>query len=994
MRRALCALTLSVIPLLAQIDHASLNGTVIDSSRALIPGATVEVVSPATGLHRKVTTSTTGTYEIPGLAVGVYDVTISKEGFKSVDFKNVELFVGQPRTIDAQLDPGSIAEKVEVAATLETLNRTSAEVGGLIESEQIKEIPVSGRNWASLMMLTPGAINYSDGAQRSIRFSGHSLDDSNFAFDGVDTSGVQEQTQKADTRLNIALDAIAEFRVSTNNYTAESGAAGGAQINVVSKSGTDQFHGSTFYAVRNDALDARGPFDGSTIPPFTLHQFGASFGGPVIKDKAFFYANYEGLRQDLGVTFINVVPNDAFRTMALAKSPALKPLLDAYPTGGIPAPGASPCTVNGVTFACANQVTNVATDTVREDAGMFRFDYRFSDATTAYARYNIDNAYIDNPTDALGSHNVVPHIPTNVALQLQHIFSPATVNETKFGLNRANYHNWGYGTAPVAVSTANFDGVSDTSLDTEVGTSFSYIDNLTLTRGRHTLKFGVDIRRIRLNNSGNTLTTSSIDFASAQDFVNNSADSATYLQGEGVVGNRRTFYQAYAQDEFKVNRSLTLNLGLRYEYYSVAHEILNRSAVVDIVGCGGFCPKGTPYYSPNTKDFGPRVGLAWAPNSKTTLRSGFGIYYGGNQNDDFSDPAESAVPRYSLSSTDFPALSYPLVAFLNPANQLYSPKAVDRHRKDLSYNEYDFMVQREIGNEFVAQVGYTGSQGHHLFDKYTVNLINPATGKRSLAGFGSFGFKANDGNDNFNALQASLQRRFVRGLLLQANYMYSHGIADASIGSGESLSFQDMACRACDRSSTNIDVRHTFVANGVYQLPFGYGKQFLSSNGVLSQILGGWELSGIAAARTGLPVNITVKRSASALPDGNTSNQRPSLVPGVSIYAANQSINSWFNPAAFATPAKGTWGNLGRYIANGPGNYEIDSALQKRFRITERLGLNLRAAGYNLLNHPQYASPSGNSSSASFGRVTSILNSGAVGSGAPRRVEFMLRAEF
>jgi len=988
----LCVLI--VWPLAAQVDHASLNGTVADQSGALVENAKVEAVSNATGFRRQVHTGAGGTYQIPGLPVGVYTVTISKEGFKSVDVKDVELFVGQPRTIDAKLMVGAVTDAVEVQATLETLNRTSAEVGGLVEAEQIKEIPVSGRNWATLMMLAPGAINYGDGAQRSIRFSGHSLDDSNFAFDGVDTSGVQEQTQKADTRLNIALDAIAEFRVSTANYTAESGAAGGAQINVVSKSGTNQFHGSTFYAVRNDALDARGPFDGSTIPPFTLNQFGASFGGPLIKDKAFFYANYEGLRQDLGETFINFVPNDAFRTLALTSSPALKPIINAYPTGGVPAVGVAPCVVNGLTFACTNQVTNVATDTVREDAGMFRFDYRFSDTTTAYARYNVDNAYIDNPQDALGDHNVIPHIPTNVVVQLQHIFSPTTVNETKFGLNRANYHNWGYGTSPVSLSVSPFDGVNGTSLDTEVGTTFGYIDNLTLTRGRHTLKFGVDIRRIRLNNSGNTLTTESISYASAQDFVNNAASSATYLQGEGVVGNRRTFAMGYAQDEFKVNPHLTLNLGLRYEYYSVAHEILNRSAVVDILGCGGFCPKGTPYYSPNTHDFGPRLGIAWAPDAKTTIRSGFGIYYGGNQNDDFSDPAESAVPRYSLSNTDFPALSFPLVAFLDPANQLYSPKAIDRHRKDLSYNEWDFMVQRELAKDFTAQVGYTGSQGHHLFDKYTLNLINPLTGTRPLAGFGSFGLKANDGNNNFNALQASLQRRFTRGLLFQMNYMWSHGIADASIGSGENVTFQDMGCRACDRSSTNIDVRHTMTMNGVYQLPFGQGKQFLNSNGFVSQFLSGWELAGIATARTGLPVNITISRKTNALPDGNTSSQRPNLVPGQSIYAANQSINNWFNPAAFVAPANGTWGNLGRYIANGPGNYEIDTSLQKRFRLTEKLGLNFRAAGYNLLNHPQYGTPSGNFSSSGFGRITSTLNSGAVGSGAPRRVEFMLRAEF
>jgi hypothetical protein len=974
-------------------DRAAINGTVTDPTGAFVTSANIELRSAATGLHRTTTTNEKGLYEVTPLPVGTYSLTITKAGFKPTTVSEIDVQFGETRTLDARLEVGSTSDTVEVTATVETLNRTNAEVGGVIEATQIKEIPVNGRNWASLMLLTPGAINYGDGAQRAIRFSGHSLDDSNFTFDGVDTSGVQEQTQKSDTRLNIALDAIAEFRVSTSNYTAETGAAGGAQVNVVSKTGTNAFHGSAFYALRNDSLDARSPLDGATLPPFSLYQSGASIGGPIVKNKAFFYINFEDLHQSLGHTLINSVPNAAFRAAVLAKSPALKSILDAYPTGQTHLDSVS------------DQVTLVANDTIREDAGMARFDYRFNDTNTMFVRYNIDNAYIDNPTDALGSHNVVPHVPTNFVLQFQRILSPTTVNEVKFGLNRANYHNFGYGTAPVSVSVPGFDGVSDTSLDTEVGTTFSYIDNLTMVRGRHTLKFGAEIRRVRLNNSGNTLTTSSITYATNDDFINNKADSATYLQGEGVVGNRRTISQFYAQDEFRVTPNLTLNLGLRYEYYSVMHEINNRSAVVDITGCGGFCPKGTPYYDPNTKDFGPRLGVAWAPKAlggKTTIRSGFGLYFGGNQNDDFSDPAESAVPRYSLSSADFPALTFPLVAFLDPKNQLFSPKAVDRHRKDLYYENWDFLIQQQLPKNWLFQIGYTGGEGHHLFDKYTVNLINPATGKRPLAGFGSFGLKTNDGNNNFNSLQTSINRRFTHGFLFQMNYMWSHGITDSSIGSGEAVAIENMSCRACDRSSTNIDVRHNMTANGVYELPFGAGKKFVNS-GMASHLLGAWELAGIASARSGLPVNITMSRKAGDLLDGNTSSQRPNLVPGVSIFAADQTINHWFNPAAFTLPAKGTWGNAGRYLGRGPDMYEIDSSLQKRFRVTERLALNFRAAAYNLLNHPIFGNPSGSigaltgnppSVSGNFGRITSILNSGAVGSGAPRRVEFMFRAEF
>ena len=961
-------------------DRASINGTVTDPSGALVSDAAVELRSADTGLRRQTVSNQNGIYEFSSLPVGSYTVGIAKPGFKPFTIQKVDVLFGQNRTLDARLEIGATSDAVEVTAAVDALNRTNAELGGVVEAPQIREIPVDGRNWATLMTLAPGAINTGDGAQRSIRFNGHSLDDSNFTFDGIDTSGVQEQTQKADTRLNVSLDSIAEFRVSSAVYTAETGAAGGAQVNVVSKTGTNSYRGTAFEYLRNNALDSRSPFDPAEIPPFRYNQFGAQIGGPVIRDKAFFFANYEGLRQELTNTVIGFVPSAAFRSQAIAASPVLRPVLQAYPVGQTPVD------------ADTDKIIVEAKNTTREDSGMFRFDYRFSDKSTAYVRYNIDNAYIDNPQDALGTRNVIPHIPQNLALQFQHIFSPTTVNETKFGLNRADYRNWTYGTSPVSVSSPNFDGLSSNTLDEEIGTTFSYIDNLTLIRGRNTFKFGVDIRRIRLNNSGNAIRSSSMDFATLDDYVHNAPDSVTVLEGEGIRGDRRTFAMGYAQDDLKLTPQLTVNLGLRYEYYSVAHEILNRAAVVDIAGCGGFCPTGTPFYAPNTKNFGPRVGLAWAPaafQGKTVLRTGFGIYYGGNQNDDFSDPLESAVPRYNIASTDVPNLSYPVDPFVSPQFALFSPKAIDRHRKDLSYDNWSLALEQQLPASFTGQVAYVGSAGHHLFTRYQINLIDPATGKRPLAGFSQFGLKTNDSNNSFNALQVSLQRRFIHGLMWQTQYMWSHGITYGSIGSGESVTFQNMSCRACDRSDAPFDIRHTMTSNAIYQLPFGRGGQ-----GFLSKLIGGWELSGLATASTGRPVNITIKRSASQLPDGNTGSQRPNLVPGVPIYAANQTITNWFNPAAFALPAKGTWGDLGRFIARGPGYYEIDSALQKRFRVNERLGLNFRAEAFNLFNHPIYASPSGNLSSSAFGTVPSILNTGAVGTGTPRRVEFAIRLDF
>jgi len=966
-------------------DRAAILGTVTDPTGAVISGAHVELKSPATGMHRETQTGVAGIYEFDSLPVGSYQVSIAQSGFRSVTVSEITLHYSEVRTVDAALVLGGISESVDVVAPLEDLKRGNADVGEVVDTKQMQELPINGRNWAELSLLANGAVNYGDGSQRSVRFNGHSLDDGNITLDGIDATGVQEQTMKADTRLAVAIDAIDEFRVTTAVYTAESGSAAGAQINIISRTGSNAFHGSGFYAVRNQALDARSPFDGSTLPPFTLNQFGGSIGGPILKNKLFFFTNFEGLDQHLGHTFQNTVPNAAFRAQVLATSPAMAPLISPYPTGGIPIAGST-----------NNLVTLVENDAIREDSGLVRVDYQMSDKDSMYFRYNIDNANADTPSDALGSHSVVPVIPQNLAVEYQKLISPTLINEAKFGWNHVNYHNWSYGTSPVSTSPFSFDGLSSNSLDTEVGTTLSFINNVTKVVGRHTFKAGVEVRRVQLDNSGNTITTQSITYASDQDFINNAASAATYLQGEGIAHSRHTIYMGYVQDEFKVTPRLTVNLGLRYEFYSVVHEIDNHSAVVDIAGCGGFCPPGTAYYAPNTHDFGPRLGIAWAPavlHGKTTIRAGYGIYYGANQNDDFSDPAESFVPRYSLTNANFPALSFPLTAFLNPANQLFSPKAIARDRKDEYYGNWDFLIQQDFGQGFIAQIGYVGDKGTHMFDKNTLNLINPATGQRTLTQFGSFGQKANTGNAEFSALQAQIHRRFKSGLMVQSNYMWSHGITDASIGAGESVSFQNNSCRACDRSSTNIDVRQYFTTNAIYELPFGKGKPF-AQDGMGAAVFGGWELAGIATARTGLPVNITITRKAAALLDGNTSSQRPDYVAGADIYSASQSISGWFNPAAFATPAKYTWGNLGRYAASGPGAVEFDTSVQRKFRITERVKFDLRATAYNLCNHPIYSNPSGNSSSSSFGRITSVINTGATGSGAPRRIEFMLRAEF
>ena len=922
---ALFSATLFVGVAFSQIDRANLNGTVTDPSGASIPNSKVEIVAPDTGFKRETTTGSSGVYSLSSLPTGTYDLTVSGEGFKTFQEKGIQLSVGQTRTVNVQLQVGSPTTKVEVRSTATALDSNDAEISTVIRTGQVEDIPLNGRDWATLMTLAPGAVNLGAGGQRDLRFVGRGIDDSNYTYDGVDATGVQEQSQKVGVRLAISLESIAEFRVSSSVYTADQGGAAGAIVSIVSKTGTNTFHGGVFEFLRNDIFDSRSPLE-TSIPPFRLNQFGGSVGGPIKKDRTFFFADYEGLRQRLDTTVIGFVPNAAYR--ASVTNPALTPFLAQWPVGQIP--------VDSLT----NEWITPQSDNIREDSGMFRLDHTFTDRTSIFARLNIDDANTTSPLDTLGGVDNPLIRPSNYVVQLTHVFSPTIINELRGGINRSALHHYQNGTCPQ--STANglagtacasvppFDGPSDSQLDEEVGTTIDGYDDLTIVRGRHTIKMGIGVERHRLNNSDEIIGNGDLSYDSSDDFLNNVLDSYSYVGSLTLGGERRTYIMPYVQDTFKIRPNLTLNYGLRWEHYSVLKEAFGRQAVVK-VSCGGFCPQGTPLYSPYYKDFGPRLGLAWAPgggSGKTVIRTGFGMYFSPNQMDDFTDGHESTDERFAVSSADVPNLAWPVLPALLPA-PLYSPKAWDPNRRDGYFENWDFTVERMLPGNFLGQIAYDGSAGHRLFGKFNANVINPLTGMRPIPTFGQYGYKNNLGNSNFHALQVSLQRHLTSGWLWGTQYMWSHGMADSGFGAGDTIGVENVACLKCDYSSTDIDIRQSLSVNSVYELPFGPGKHFLSGGGAAGKVLGGWQLSGIASASSGRPINITVKRSASVMLDGNSSGQRPDLVPGVSIYAADQNILNWFNPAAFAKPAKDTWGNLGRNVARGPGYYEIDTALQK-----------------------------------------------------------------
>ena len=656
---ALAALMLLPLPVRAQTDRATLEGTVFDSKGGSIADARVQITELDTGLAYERVTNDHGFYRIPGLPHGRYTVIVSRDGFQTKQIDAVELQVGETHTLDAVLSLGAISERVEVVAEAEPYERSSAESAIVIQTDQIDNLPTNGRNWSTLTLLSPWAQDDGGGDQRTIRFAGRARDDNNFTFDGVDATGIQEQAQKSTTRLQVSEDAIAEYRVDSALYDAEYGSQAGGQVNVVTKSGTNEFHGTAFGYLRNSVFDAREFIDPPQIPAFRLGQFGGTIGGPIKKDKAFFFLNYEGLRQLQNATTSAAVPDPGLQAAILTQSPVLCPILQAWPwrQSAVSQNEALGCAAKHVfpdaafsdqtPFDPANPgstgidaFNSAPTTIIQEDTWLARFDYQFSKNTTLYARAQRDIAATTAPLgNALDQQGVFNH-PANYIVALEHAFSPNILNTAKFGINRSPFHNPQICNFPLAVNTDNFEALNDCNTDNEVGTTFSYIDNVVWTRGRHTFKAGIEYRRVRLNQgitADNTIT-----YTDNISLISNDIGNLFYRSTWSLHYLRHTFILPYFQDEWKVTPNLTLNAGLRWEYYGVPNEAHSRTTVFDLQNFQGSCfgsgsanraifsepadcPKNPALLYPNYRNWDPRVGLAWAPGAlhgKTVVRAG------------------------------------------------------------------------------------------------------------------------------------------------------------------------------------------------------------------------------------------------------------------------------------------------------------------------------------------------------------------------------------
>lgn len=1014
-------------PLKAQIERASFSGTVTDPSDAVVPGVLVQAISVQTGNERTTRTNDLGIYTLPGLPIGTYVLTFSHEGFETARYDGLELKVDQKTALDVQLKLGAPTTDIEVHATAPLLDRNSAEMAAVVGQTQIANLPVNGRNWANLLVLAPLAIDDGGGNQRTIRFAGHGRDDNNYMFDGVDATGIQEQAQKSTTRLQISEDAIEEYRVNTMLYSAEYGAGAGGQVDVITKSGTNQYHGDAFEYLRNSALDSRSFLDIDTdptvtgptrVPPFRLNQFGGSFGGPIQRDKAFFFVNYEGIRQFRGETLHGFVPSASFKAQVLATSPQLAPIMNAYPSGQV-----STCTFNpGDPCQDIDEFTHLGSIRIQEDSVMMRLDHRFSENTTLFVRAVRDSSFTTGPLNNLFDQQQILNHPANYIIALDHTLSPSVFNEIKFGINRSPFHNPQVGAFDqnLAVNTDNFEGLNNNNTDNEVGTTFGFVESLTVQHGQHTFKIGGEIRRVRLNQG--ITEDDAITFTDDNSIINDQLDSFLLKSSWWGRGLRHTFVMPYFQDDWKATSDLTVNMGLRWEYYAPITEAHGRSRIFDLQRCAdsvpndpGICPQGSAFFFPNYLNFDPRLGLAWSPKrfgGKTVIRGGYGIYHGAGQNDDLNAGLESDNVRISLTSADVPNLTYPITPFIPLASTTGRvPRALQRDRRDLYAEEWGLTVEQSLSNAWVLQMGYLGSVGHRLFARTYENVClappDPNTGfcPRPLAGVGEVDLKRNDGNSTFNAFQTVLQRHFSHGLQLNAQYLWSHSINDGAVGGGEANAPENVACRRCDRGPSVFDIRHNLVASAVYELPFGAGKRWLSGGGAAGKVLGGWQLSGMQVWHTGHPLTVIYDPvDASVIPDGNVaSNQRLDYVGGQSVIPPNQNPNNWINAAAFAVPAPGTFGNAGNGLVRAPIVWQTDIALAKTVRVTERVSLEFTAQAFNIFNHDQYADPQIDFSNGNFGQINSLVNFNSnndsfapdnVGSGTPRQFQFAVKLAF
>jgi len=1111
---ALAMLIQLIVPAsgLSQTDRGRIAGIVRDQHKSVVPGATVIVRNEATGEERSVTADEQGSYAVANLRPAVYTLVARAQGFSDAQLTGIQLLVGQALNTDLEIRPAGTSETVTILATEEAgIDATSARIGANVNPREVQELPLNGRQLSQLYLQAPGTVNSGSGTYGDIRFSGRAVQQNALRYDGVEGSAIIDGSPgnlngeiASPFRLQASLETVQEFRADSNSYPAEYGTGTGGQVSVVTKSGTNNFHGSMFEYFRNNKLDARNFFDRDFKSPLRLNQFGASVGGPIIKDKLFIFGSYEGYRLRSGINIVEGVPKLSRCASAV---PAVRPLCE----NGFLSAGATRTVTNPLTSPDFDIGQLVASNPVNENSGAARFDYRANPNNTFYARFFRDQGDNVQPQNVSGALAIYRVQPQNGVFAWQRTISVTSVNEFKLGYNSA--YSRVAGSAPTvngidlsattinitgSVALQNIPGQGNSAGISIPGGLFrlnsatngraapytpytiGLIDNYSWLHGTHALKFGGEVRFLRLytDRLGGTTYT----YSNLANFLTNTASSVQYNGdvsapspfNNGAASNRlakEEFYIAYAQDEWKIRQNLTLNYGLRYEYYTPLREDKDRQVVFDI-DRGLILPSDSEIYKAVKTNFAPRISLAWSPRpassgffggGRTVIRAGFGINYGPGQIEDQIQPIESDRIASTVSNVAnaFPANIPTIVAnfIANPNNRNFQPRAYDRENYSVPERVFSYTgsIEQELPYKMVLTVAYVGSQGRNLFLRSVANQIiavrtnanpanaaivirefslatenGPGTNPTVLNPFAEVDYKRSGGHDSYNALQMALGRRFNSGLTLNAQYTFGRSMGNTA-GSNEALTAGNIARKTADfdydDGYNNFDVRHTFNLSGVYSLPWGKGL-----SGLGRALAGGWDIGTILNARSGLPIPVQITRPDILYVDaagiyygspapgrtavintpggGNSRNvRRPDLLPGVNPFLNKD--RAILNPAAFAIPKPGTYGNLVRNQIHGPNFVQQDLIVSKKFGISESMNVQFRAEIFNIFNVTNFANPpaqlpntygSGLTlqpgqpftaalAGSAFGVVNRTVER-SVGLGTNRQIQFALRFNF
>ncbi len=1055
LRRILLVVVVLSVAALGQSFRGGIVGTIADASGASIAGAKVTATNTGTGLVRESTTDADGNYSFTELPLGTYSVTATKEGFRTQTATSIQVAVEGPQRANLTLTPGRVEEKVEVQADVPLVETSSNTLGGTLQAEDFKDLPVNGRDFMKMLTAVPGAnadpssVNDSPGSFGVFSVNGNRGRSNNFLLDGTDMNdgfrndnAINEGGVFGIPATLLPVDAIEEMAI-LNNTEAEYGRNSGSIVNIVTKSGTNGLHGSVFEYFRNNALDARNYFNADPAPQNAFHnnQFGGSLGGPIVKDKTFFLVAYEGQRERVSFPSSATIPSQAEISQAAANvggiNPIIQNILNTNPWGVLPATG------NNADGSFTEEVA--APSRNRLDSLITKIDQHIGRDDVLTGRYYFGDSNQSAPLAIVGG-NVLPGfntvVPTRVqvvSLSYTHIISPrllaefrggwnrfaetfsaqdVNTNPAALGLNTTNpeFTSRDYGLPVISVGNSNgfstdqsFAGLGANKSNPRgrVDGNLQYLSNFSYNRGAHDWKFGYEFRRTSVNQFFDLNRRGKLNFSDTQDPVTLVVTTGleNFLLGDVTGGgsqtqgdSRRHTYQnsdaLYLQDNFRLSHRLTLNYGIRWDYYGVIGEkdnlfsILDSSYNVVQVGVSG---GPSSLYPKDYNNFSPRVGIAYDVfgTGKTVVRAGYGFAYDAFSQDFFAGQipytSSNAGPLFndvgprpiSYGGVDANALqpvacgtagSIPVPGSSLCTGPVYSgfgPSdvfTVDQRLRTPYVQNYNLNIEQQLAPKTAISVAYVGSAGRKLFRFTDLNQADPTTGVRPLSALGLPYYYVLDFQSsaisNYNSLQTSLKIRDLHGFTSTVNYTYSHSIDTASDGQ-DYAPFQAQPDNSFnirnERSNSGFDVRQRFSWLWNYRIPEAHGMHLLTA---------GWSVSGVVSLATGMPFSLLDYNSYNTNNGNGEYYERPDLVGNP--WAGTSSPANFINLSAFAAPC--TWaagactggyhfGSSARNGFYGPGYRNFDLSFAKDTKLGERLSVQLRADFFNVLNHPNFANP-------------------------------------